>query len=402
MANKPLSSEQALDDYFSDLLVEELWDEPNSEGLDLKNPESEDLNFEAPDSKVSAPEHCSLEATSDISKNREGTDICDNAQDIKADSESTYLASKEKWPDTDTLTTCSRSLIHIEPKYAEPIQAESVFAEPILAEPISESQLQLQQLLDTWSMQQDEHWVSLADVHSEPAIELTIEPAIEPELEENSDALVVSTVEPEILADFSDSVEPIAATLPTLERDDAQFIDVETEHQALSLEVSAPINEWQGQFTTSSFQALFFEVNGVMFAVALEQLGGIHRLGELNHLLGRPKWYLGLQSSPSLQLDVVDTARWVMSDKLRNDDYLENYQYIVMLGESRWGLACDQLHGTQTLLSTDIQWREQAGKRPWLAGMVKEKMCALIHVSEMITMLNQGWDVKALTHDQSQ
>ncbi|HIF9539868.1 TPA: chemotaxis protein CheW [Photobacterium damselae] len=402
MANKPLSSEQALNDYFSDLLVEELWDEPSSEDFNSKSPESETLNFEDPDSKGSTLEHYPLETTADISKDCEDTDICDNAQDIIADSESTYLASKEKWPDTDTLTTCSRSLIHIEPKYAEPIQAESVFAESILAEPISESQLQLQQLLDTWSLQQDEHWVSLADVHSEPAIELTIEPAIEPELEENSDALVVSTVEPEIFADFSDSVEPIAATLPALERDDAQFIDVETEHQALSLEVSAPINEWQGQFTTSSFQALFFEVNGVMFAVALEQLGGIHRLGELNHLLGRPKWYLGLQSSPSLQLDVVDTARWVMSDKLRNDDYLENYQYIVMLGESRWGLACDQLHGTQTLLSTDIQWREQAGKRPWLAGMVKEKMCALIHVSEMITMLNQGWDVKALTHDQSQ
>ncbi|EPT9248244.1 chemotaxis protein CheW [Photobacterium damselae] len=375
MANKPLSSEQALNDYFSDLLVEELWDEPSSEDFDSKSPESETLNFE-------------------------DTDICDNAQDITADSESTHLASKEKWLDTDTLITCSRSQIHIEPKYAEPILTESVFAEPILAEPVSESQLQLQQLLDTWSQQQDEHWVSLADVHSEPAIELTIEPAIEPELEENSDALVVSIVEPEILADFSDSsAEPIAETLPILESDDALFADVETEHQALVLEASTPINEWQGQFTSSSFQALFFEVNGVMFAVALEQLGGIHRLGELNHLLGRPKWYLGLQSSPSLQLDVVDTARWVMSDKLRNDDYLENYQYIVMLGESRWGLACDQLHGTQTLLSTDIQWREQAGKRPWLAGMVKEKMCALIHVSEMITMLNQGWDVKALTHD---
>ncbi|QSH56635.1 chemotaxis protein CheW [Photobacterium damselae subsp. damselae] len=400
MANKPLSSEQALNDYFSDLLVEELWDEPSSEDFDSKSPESETLNFEDPDSKVSTLEHYPLETTADISKDREDTDICDNAQDITADSESTHLASKETWLDTDTLIKCSRSQIHIEPKYAEPILTESVFAEPILAEPVSESQLQLQQLLDTWSQQQDEHWVSLADVHSEPAIELTIEPAIEPELEENLDALVVSTVEPEILADFSDSsAEPIAETLPILERDDALFADVETEHQALVLEASAPINEWQGQFTSSSFQALFFEVNGVMFAVALEQLGGIHRLGELNHLLGRPKWYLGLQSSPSLQLDVVDTARWVMSDKLRNDDYLENYQYIVMLGESRWGLACDQLHGTQTLLSTDIQWREQAGKRPWLAGMVKEKMCALIHVSEMITMLNQGWDVKALTHD---
>ncbi len=31
-----------------------------------------------------------------------------------------------------------------------------------------------------------------------------------------------------------------------------------------------------------------------------------------------------------------------------------------------------------------------------LAGMVKEKMCALIHVEALITMLNAGLDVKAL------
>ncbi|WP_162267749.1 chemotaxis protein CheW, partial [Photobacterium sanguinicancri] len=146
----------------------------------------------------------------------------------------------------------------------------------------------------------------------------------------------------------------------------------------------------------SEFQALFFEACGVTFAVSLTELGGIHQMGELNHLLGRPEWYLGLLTSRELQHDVVDTARWVMPEKLSSDEHKENYRYIVMLGESKWGLACDKLHGTETLTKQSIRWREKVGKRPWLAGMVKEKMCALIHVEELIKMLNAGLDVKGI------
>lgn len=47
-----------------------------------------------------------------------------------------------------------------------------------------------------------------------------------------------------------------------------------------------------------------------------------------------------------------------------------------MLDNSLWGLACTKLLGTEWLSSDKVRWREQVGKRPWLAGMVKEK-CAL-------------------------
>ncbi len=154
--------------------------------------------------------------------------------------------------------------------------------------------------------------------------------------------------------------------------------------------------QWTHHGTEQAFQALFFEVNGVMFAVALTELGGIHQLAELNRLLGRPSWYLGLQSSRDQKLDVVDTARWVMPQKLVDDEHRENYRYIVMLGESHWGLASDKLHGTKVLDVDDIRWREKAGKRPWLAGMVKDKMCALIHVNALIAMLNNGLDVNSI------
>ncbi|KHT61547.1 hypothetical protein RJ45_21750 [Photobacterium gaetbulicola] len=155
-----------------------------------------------------------------------------------------------------------------------------------------------------------------------------------------------------------------------------------------------PPDNWSQQaHQGDEFQALFFEVNGVTFAVPLTELGGIHQLGDVSRLMGRPPWYLGLMSSREHQFDVVDTACWAMPDKLDGDEYREHYRYVVVLGESRWGLACSSLLGTETLSEHSVRWREKAGKRPWLAGMVKEKMCALIHVSELISMLKAGLDV---------
>ncbi|MGR5066224.1 chemotaxis protein CheW [Photobacterium sp. DNB22_13_2] len=155
-----------------------------------------------------------------------------------------------------------------------------------------------------------------------------------------------------------------------------------------------PPDLWTQQVQKGNdFQALFFEVNGVTFAVPLTELGGIHQLGDMNSLLGRPVWYLGLMSSRDHQLNVVDTACWAMPDKLEGEEYREQYKYVVVLGESSWGLACNALLGTETLSEHSVRWREKAGKRPWLAGMVKEKMCALIHVSELISMLKAGLDV---------
>lgn len=179
--------------------------------------------------------------------------------------------------------------------------------------------------------------------------------------------------------------------------EDEVAVEVSEETSALQSDGSGSgWGDWESVKRTSDFQVLYFDVNGVTFAVPLDELGGIHQIAELNHLIGRPKWYLGLQTNKNSQLDVVDTACWVMADKLKDDSYKESYHHIVMLGESLWGLACGELKGTALLETDHVRWREQVGKRPWLAGMVKEKMCALINVEALIAMLNAGLDVKAL------
>ena len=139
------------------------------------------------------------------------------------------------------------------------------------------------------------------------------------------------------------------------------------------------------------FQALFFEVAGLTLAVPLITLGGIYQLDKIGPLFGKPDWYMGVMLHRGAKLNVVDSAKWVMPEKY--DEELAqslNYRYLIMLGNSLWGLTSEKLINTVTLTKADVKWRESTGKRPWLAGMVKEKMCALIDVDELISMLNKG------------
>ena len=93
-------------------------------------------------------------------------------------------------------------------------------------------------------------------------------------------------------------------------------------------------------------------------------MGGIHRIGSCNQIPGKPPWYLGLQHQAEQKFDVVDTVAWVMPDKMPVAHTQENYSYIVILGDSRWALACDGLVGTESFTAEQIKWRAQAGKRP--------------------------------------
>ena len=139
------------------------------------------------------------------------------------------------------------------------------------------------------------------------------------------------------------------------------------------------------------FQVLFFKVAGLTLAVPLVSLGGIVKLDRLNHIMGRPSWYKGVQTHRDSQLNVVDTCAWVMPEKY--DDALAesvNYQYVVLLEDSNWGLTCESLVNSVKIMKSDVNWRSKTGKRPWLAGVVKEQMCGILHVHALIELLNSG------------
>ncbi|NLS13250.1 chemotaxis protein CheW [Vibrio sp. SM6] len=364
-----LSSEQALDDYFSALLLDDAAiadegvDELSAAHMDVANVYEQD--FIASQSQNDAYE--------------------------QAESYAMPMAELQWQPTTSSLTS-SPALQELQAPNLEDVerllsQLESTNAEVdfdidhILAsntQELSASQASVEEVVETklTSVVLDDDEIQTWDIENSETEYLDV---IGIDSSATLDAPCAIAQELDAIAE-APRVDDAALTSALLETDTGQELP----------------QTWQFSQRDSDFQVLYFEVNGVTFAVPLDELGGIHRLATLNHLLGRPDWYLGLQTSREQQLDVVDTAKWAMPERLDDETYREDYQYIVMLGVSTWGLASSQLLGTEWLSSDSVRWREQAGKRPWLAGMVKEKMCALIHVDAMINMLSAGLDVKSL------
>jgi purine-binding chemotaxis protein CheW len=139
------------------------------------------------------------------------------------------------------------------------------------------------------------------------------------------------------------------------------------------------------------FQVLFFNVAGLTLAVPLVSLGGIVKIERINHIIGRPNWFKGVQTHRDAKLNVVDTCAWVMPEKY-SQELAESidYQYLVLLEDSEWGLACESLVNAVKINKSHVNWRDKPGKRPWLAGVVKEQMCGILHVQALIEMLDAG------------
>lgn len=224
----------------------------------------------------------------------------------------------------------------------------------------------------------------LEQVKPEPLVEAEIksvqEEPVVGRIEARTEPMAKAPPEPEVVPEPEPEPAPVA---------DAQIIaDVEAHKGNAGQPPDTSMEEYQQQ----EFQALFFKVAGLTLAVPLKSLGGIHSMGKTSTLFGKPDWFVGIMTERENKLQVVDTARWVMPEKYTDKLASElDYQYLIMLSGSSWGLACEELVTSTTVQPDAIQWRRtDQGKRPWLAGVVRDKMCALLNVDALIAMLDKG------------
>ena len=140
-----------------------------------------------------------------------------------------------------------------------------------------------------------------------------------------------------------------------------------------------------------SFECLLFDVAGLTLAVPLVCLGTIYPLvnTELTPLFGQPDWFLGILPCQAGNLKVLDTARWVMPERYR-DDFRDGLQYVISVEGYEWGLAVHQVSRSIRLVPDEVKWRSQRSQRPWLAGTVIEHMCALLDVSALAELIASG------------
>ncbi len=141
------------------------------------------------------------------------------------------------------------------------------------------------------------------------------------------------------------------------------------------------------QWAQSRFDVLLFKVSGLTLAVPLISLGQIQPLtDELTPLFGQADWFMGLQPTPAGKIRTVNTAKFVMPERY-DEGFLQTAKYVVSINGVPWGLAVDSVNQPITLMPDDVKWRGDRSKRPWLAGTVKEHMCALLDIPRIGQML---------------
>lgn len=152
-------------------------------------------------------------------------------------------------------------------------------------------------------------------------------------------------------------------------------------------------SEWKNIEPGREFQTLFFTVGGVRFAVPLVDLGSIFECQKTTFIFGQPQWFMGMTDIRGKKINIVDTLRFVKEDYAGRE---EPYPYIITLGTSRWAITCDVLEGNRTIQNEAVKWRQSAGNRPWLAGIVKKEMCALLHVETLVQLFESGFNPRSL------
>ncbi|RCL27442.1 chemotaxis protein CheW [Pseudomonas sp. AFG_SD02_1510_Pfu_092] len=199
------------------------------------------------------------------------------------------------------------------------------------------------------------------------------------------EAPVVTVVEREVVAEASIPVLVEAQTVVPA----VPLVDV---HLAAPMAPVPPATvDGRPAWAAEPFECLLFDVAGLTLAVPLVCLGSIYTLAgqELTPLFGQPDWFLGILTCQAGNLKVLDTARWVMPDRYR-DDFRQGLQYVISVQGYEWGLAVHQVSRSLRLDPSEIKWRSQRGQRPWLAGTVIEHMCALLDVAALAELIASG------------
>ncbi|GAA5316937.1 MAG: hypothetical protein AseanaTS_21410 [Candidatus Pelagadaptatus aseana] len=182
-------------------------------------------------------------------------------------------------------------------------------------------------------------------------------------------------------------IEPTVAVEEIVEVEQSVEVEADSVPEEELMQSLAWLDNGRPRWAQERFDVLLFSVSGLTLAVPLIALGQIQPLtDELTPLFGQADWFMGLQPTPMGKIRTVNTAKFVMPERY-DDAFLESAKYVVSIDGLPWGLAVDEVNQPITLEPEDVKWRGERSKRAWLAGTVKQHMCALIDIPMMGQLL---------------
>ncbi|ALB22207.1 CheW-like domain protein [Piscirickettsia salmonis] len=200
------------------------------------------------------------------------------------------------------------------------------------------------------------------------------------------DDVVASTVI-EVDLDILPGILPEA-----FEEIETAVITAGSELDAPSIELDSVVPTWARQ----EFQCVSFMVQGLQLIMPLSGLNQIYALQEhrVKAIFGQADWFIGMMKFMEKNIHVLDMMHWLLPEgtqplgKVNQTDTGLQHEFVLALEGSSWGVVCNGLGFSEFLKSDDVNWHNKDPKRPWLAGVVVNKMCGLIDPEQLVKFLN--------------
>ncbi|PCH61340.1 MAG: hypothetical protein COC05_01395 [Gammaproteobacteria bacterium] len=142
------------------------------------------------------------------------------------------------------------------------------------------------------------------------------------------------------------------------------------------------------------FQGLEFTIAKLKLVIPLIHLCGIldWENAELTPMPGHSKLFIGIWPNHGTSSKIVDVAEMLVPKRYHNkiEAWQSRTTKIVLIDDSVWGLACDEVLGVVTLDPREVRWRSNLTQRAWLAGTLVGHMSALIDGDELAARLLHG------------
>jgi purine-binding chemotaxis protein CheW len=265
-----------------------------------------------------------------------------------------------------------------------------------LGRPDSEQKIRLQKLLNSV---QPELLVSApveveVEVEVVAEIEVQVEVAVEAEIQVEAAPKRQFAPDPKEIQDWVIEPVSVCAALPhgaaRLDSQPRAAVAAPSAVQHQQIPALAWMPNGLPQWAQSRFEVLLFSVAGLTLAVPLICLGQIQPItAELTPLFGQADWFMGLQPTPQGKIRTVNTAKFVMPERYQ-EDFEKTAKFVISINGVPWGLAVDSVNQPISLNPDEVKWRQERSKRPWLAGTVKQHMCALLDIAMIGEMLTHA------------
>ncbi|MGI9210975.1 MAG: chemotaxis protein CheW [Methylococcaceae bacterium] len=137
-------------------------------------------------------------------------------------------------------------------------------------------------------------------------------------------------------------------------------------------------------WSNESFQCMFFRVEKMLLAAPLVTLREVVKYDavRIKNLPGQARLSQGVMDHRGEIINLVDPGTILMGDRYHPS--FQNYRYILLTDQPGIGFLCHEFVDMCKLDPGTVRWYQNRAKRPWLAGIHRQRLCTVIDIENLL------------------